>query len=69
MKTRFSLALALSLMSLSAGAGPVLMAEKAQAQNLPGQVSSESQDAIEQVTGFTFCWRIPGIGVKCYGAR
>jgi hypothetical protein len=67
MKTRFSLALALGLMSLSAGAGPVLMAEKAHAQNLSGQVSSASQDAIKQVTEpQLFCWRVPGLGIRCF---
>ena len=39
MKAKFSLALALSFMSLSAGVGPVLMAEKVHAQ--PEQAISE----------------------------
>ncbi len=53
MKTKFSLALALSFMSLSAGVGPVLMAEKVQAQPelaFSEQVSSGSMDVIKQST-------------------
>jgi hypothetical protein len=48
MNTKLSLFLSIGLLGLSAGIGPVLMAEHAQALSEP--TASESQDLIKQST-------------------
>ncbi|WP_110987483.1 hypothetical protein [Acaryochloris thomasi] len=69
MKTKFSLALAISAMTFSAASGPILMAEKVQAQpqlDQAEQSSSESQDVIKRVVEPQRCITIAGIGRFCW---
>lgn len=64
MNTKLSLFLSIGFLGLSAGVGPALMTENAQAQSEP--VATANQDIIKRTTEPQVCYWFPGYGRICF---